>query len=349
MTEVGRAKPDTTRASSRVAWVDVARIFAAFTIVVHHVLGGLFARDLLPEWLGSANESWDVNLRGAVPVFAFMSGVFALRTVRAPFGRFLDRLGRRVLWPLVVWSLISVTLSVVAGDRTQWELGFGDLLTLPWQPVLQLWYLHVLIVYLLVLWIVSRLRFGSVVLVVLAAASVVALAVGLDEGTYLPWRLASMAPYFVAGALLGEPLLHRVAELDVRIALGAATVASVVAVSLVVGLEDFVDDVWSAPLGLVPIVVVVMAARLAVAGGLGVDRLVWLGQRSLTIYVGHVIPAAAVRAGLLEVGIETWQIHLVLGVAAGLVVPIVLEQLSVRLRVPLFQLPNDRLRAAPGG
>jgi hypothetical protein len=54
------------------------------------------------------------------------------------------------------------------------------------------------------------------------------------------------------------------------------------------------------------------------------------------------------RMILLQIGIQNWIVHIFIGVAAALVVPILIQEISVRIKFPyLFEWKRSR-PAAPG-
>jgi peptidoglycan/LPS O-acetylase OafA/YrhL len=72
-----------------------------------------------------------------------------------------------------------------------------------------------------------------------------------------------------------------------------------------------------------------------------------LGTYSLPIFLAHMLVGAATRLALLALGIQHWTIHIVLGVAAALVLPVLLQELSVRVGFPyVFELPAGGRTAA---
>lgn len=94
--------PPPPAGNSHLAWVDALRIFACFLVVVAHccdpVIGG-FGDGF------SSGVFWGSLVRPCVPLFAMISGVL-LFPVTTDMGTFYSRRLKRILIPLVVWSLV---------------------------------------------------------------------------------------------------------------------------------------------------------------------------------------------------------------------------------------------------
>lgn len=91
--------------AARLAWPDSLRIASIAAVVVLHSAAPLLLRDSAAEplawWVGNA---WDSAVRWCVPVFVMLSGALLLGRDESII-RFFSRRVRRVLVPLIVWSV----------------------------------------------------------------------------------------------------------------------------------------------------------------------------------------------------------------------------------------------------
>jgi peptidoglycan/LPS O-acetylase OafA/YrhL len=86
-----------------------------------------------------------------------------------------------------------------------------------------------------------------------------------------------------------------------------------------------------------------MLARTALVRPLG-----FLGERSLEIFLAHVVATSLTRNLLSGLGVDEVWVHLVLGSAAGVLVPLGLWSAGRRLGFPwLFQLPTALRATTP--
>lgn len=91
---------------NRTPWVDILRIAACFLVVLSHSCDFFVARfdENAAEFL--SGSAWGSLVRSCVPLFVMISGVLLL-PVKEPSGVFYKKRLSKVVWPLVVWSLLT--------------------------------------------------------------------------------------------------------------------------------------------------------------------------------------------------------------------------------------------------
>ncbi len=101
--------PDTLTPKSHIAWVDLLRIMACLAVLVSHSCDPFVAQagNNPGEYL--AGVSWGSLVRWCVPLFVMISGVLLL-PVKQDMGTFYKRRLKRILLPLVFWSLLLPVL-----------------------------------------------------------------------------------------------------------------------------------------------------------------------------------------------------------------------------------------------
>ncbi len=146
---------------SHIGWVDILRIVACFLVVMAHCCDpfvGKFGADETEFLSGAFIGSF---MRTCVPLFVMISGVLLL-PVKMDMGQFYSRRMKRVLIPLVIWSLITpffyyfylsnvesvnVGLESVADGHT-WSGTLNKLYTFVFNfnyDTVPLWYLYMLV------------------------------------------------------------------------------------------------------------------------------------------------------------------------------------------------------------
>jgi fucose 4-O-acetylase-like acetyltransferase len=247
-----------------------------------------------------------------MPLFFFLSGLLAARSVAESTTSFIAARVRTVAYPYVVWSvlqaLVLIALSPLTRDRPDGTL----LLRLPLHPLMQFWFLYALFAMSLIFagLHVLGLRGRGVALVSVALYAIVPFA-------GLRWEVAQAIGvffvYFGAGVWLSPRLLGE--ERPGLGPAGAGVLLALLAVMVALGL----DERWaSRPLAAAAGIAATMSAAAAIsaAGRLGFFH-AW-GRSSLPIYVAHLIPVIGCRVVLLRLGMTNALVHLVAGLAAGL-------------------------------
>lgn len=368
MTEV--AKPDTLPpAKTRVEWVDYAKGLSILFVVVYHVWNGIMMRSAQipsPEaWYDPINRGFEMM---RMPLFFFVSGLFVGRSAQKEAGRFVvDKLGA-IVWPYVIWSIIHVlvtlALAKVSGGKSEFSLS-----QLPYylaiDPVAQFWFLYVLFLSLMLYLLLAKLRtptwaiLGVGLGLMLLKLNVDLSRVGFEASGH-KISLARWGPfyqvmnffiYMALGAVLAPVLLKKLNKQQTLLLLGGLIAAvAIIVVSIAVGdpklvRRDAAVELirgFRVPLGIV-------FALISVAGALCAAELMErarsfafvrsMGRFSLYIFVMHVIFAAGVRTILLKAGVNSFAIHMIVGLVVGIGVPILVAVVVKRLKLTwLFTL-----------
>lgn len=144
---------------SHIAWVDFLRILACFLVVLAHCCD-----PFVGSFDGSFNFKsavfWGSLVRPCVPLFAMISGVL-LFPVTLEMGAFYSRRLKRVLVPLIVWSLVLPLLYFgyfaagvqtaspnIVMDTYTWSATVGKLYTFFFNfnyDTTPLWYVYMLV------------------------------------------------------------------------------------------------------------------------------------------------------------------------------------------------------------
>lgn len=273
-------------ASSRLAWVDIAK--------------GLCMVAVVALWVGRSmnwNAGWIVPFETfarpfRMPDFFLLSGLFVGAVLHRPWRSYLDTKVLHYAYFLVLWTLILVPV-LWLGSSAQRPAGLSEALGLLayrlYKPEAMLWFILMLPVF----FVVTRLIQALPVLLVLPAA---ALAMALQPHSGIPpldW-FTKYYVFFYAGhvlsarvlALAGWAASHRLAALGL-LALWAPLNAWFTS-------GPHADDGAGLLLfGFLGIGAVVLLASL-LSGWRAVAPLRWLGAQSIVVYLGFFIPMLAI-------------------------------------------------------
>lgn len=288
--------------TARVGWPDVAKGLCIVLVVLWHVVTK-HAIDV--PGAGPVTHAWaTLNaqlLPLRMPLFFLISGMFAGRAIQAADGVSWRRRAGRLLAVYVMWVLIQTAVLALTPDvdtaraTDGWEL----LAQLTISPT-NLWYLLALAAYLGVARLTRDLPTAFVLPVAFAVAVFAAAGLIPDLGNL--WQVGQNLFFFLAGLRLRDPVARFASSTGILRALSLVVgYVGAAAVVGVVGMRQW-PGVWP------------MLAVIAVACGVAVCALVdrraqflarplrWVGQRTLPIYVLHMIPLALIDAGLRATG-----------------------------------------------
>lgn len=128
---------DTPR--ERIVWLDTAKGISIALVVLLHAMSVATVH----AWPLDMANKWLVLLR--MPLFFFISGVFAQGLLRRPWKQLLATRVATLLWVFVVWSVITfLTVELVRQIRAGESLDFSTLLRIFIEPPATLWFIYAL-------------------------------------------------------------------------------------------------------------------------------------------------------------------------------------------------------------
>ncbi|MEV4736568.1 MULTISPECIES: acyltransferase family protein [unclassified Microbacterium] len=321
--------------SARVGWPDVAKGLCIILVVLWHVVTK-HAIDV--PGAGPVTDAWaTLNaqlLPLRMPLFFLISGMFAGRAVLAPDGASWRRRAGRLLSVYVLWVLIQTAVLALAPDfdtaraTDGWEL----LAQLTISPT-NLWYLLALAAYLGIARLTRELPTAFVLPVAFAVASFAAAGLLPDLGNL--WQVVQNLFFFLAGLRLRDPVVRFAASTGILRALAlTAAFAGATAVVGVLGMRAW-PGVWPVLAGVAVACGVAVCALIDRHAAVLARPLRWIGQRTLPIYVLHMIPLALIDQALRASG---WRAIPVVEAIAPVVLTAVVIALCLALHAALIRV-----------
>ena len=313
----------------RVGWVDDARGIGIVLVVVGHTLPGLWNAGVIGDG-GPQRFLVDWIYAFHMPLFFFLSGLFATRAADEPYRALVATKLRTIAYPYVVWSILQTLMQVALSGLTNKPASPWSLLTVAWLPIMQFWFLYALFLIVLVVGALQRLGARPPLIAALAAALYAYPHWGTLGSWGVAYSVANHMLYFAAGLLVAASLPAWVARLTpARAALVMVAGFGGIALAVAAGAQHgAVRTPLLALLGTAA--TLALAATLHRTGRTGVLG-AW-GRSSLQIYVGHSMASAGYRIALQRVlGVTAAAPHVVGGIAVGLLAPLALNWLCERL------------------
>jgi len=310
--------------------VDVARLAALVLVMFGHCAlllatidtDGLRIGNLLGELPAITPITWVVQVMPLFFLAGGAAGAYGWRT-GTPWGTWLftraQRLCRPVFWYLAAWTVGILVARIILGAESAAALGR--------ECVALLWFLGVYLVVLGFVPLLTRLRTGSAVVVVVAsllaataAVDWIRFAVGTPESGLANYVIVWLIPVVIGVAyarrLIG-PLVALAAAVIAFAAQVSLAVAGIYEVSLVVTGAERISNV-SPPTLLLALQCTWMSCVFVAAAG-AIRRLaerprIWYvvavgNGAAMTLYLWH-IPAIAVAAFALHaVGLDAYDVH----------------------------------------
>lgn len=324
-------------APTRDQSIDVARGITIIAIVLGHVVLGLTAAGMQPF------EHSEGVLRGLyllrLPTLAYLSGLFISRGVaRSGLGGFATSRLLMFGWLYVLWSVIQGVVKALAGSLTNSPGSWGDVLRL-WIPEGQLWFLPWLMAVTMVAVVARPWASRTRAMLSVVGAGVLAIAVWGVEPMWVFTRGWSLLAPFMLGCAM-TPKLHarvfRPLVVSWRVVVVSGAIWLLVSMSAAAvppttgGLPRTPAGIALGVLGCIAGTAACLALSALLARTPVRAVLAPIGRRSLEIFLAHIVVAAGARVLLAEAGLGVPMVHLVLGVALGVLVPMALAVLAER-------------------
>lgn len=324
-----------------VNWVDHAKGIGIVLVVYGHVSDGLF-RAGIPFSEAAFRIPYDVIYTFHMPLFFFLSGLFfpASWQRRGSLGLIRSKVDT-IVYPYVVWSLIQGLVEVALSRYTNRQTTLMDILSFPWHPRQQFWFLYALFFTFVAAciayrWLPARRR----PLILALAVAAFLLKDHVPRLITMYYLAANSVFFFIAAAL------PRLADKPYRIGTGAF-IACLLAFAAVQALFSWARPMLPQPwfnAALLIVGVVSIACTIAASSWFSQRGGVWLallGKHSLAIFLMHTLAASGVRIILHKfVGNDDLVLHLALGTFIGLGAPLLAVMLLERWNVQgLFSAP----------
>lgn len=321
------AAPATDVPSGRAAGADIARALGISLVVAGHALIGV--ERALGE---TAAGRFAVVLIYAVhmPLFFFLSGLFARTALSEPPRAFARRLATRFAWPYLLWSLVILGFHAHFSDVTNTQVATVNPLRVLWAPPAIMWFLYVLAASLI---LARGLRpFSPAVIRALGAALVLA---GPCLDAWLLPHLRFTGIFLLATTLDPGSIRRAAASPGLRIAalLCLATGAAFAAMAASTPIPGYPAAEFRYLPAAAGGILLAIAASDALARTPLAGPLASLGRRTMPIFLTHILVLAALRIVLLHAHVSDRGLILALIVPAGLLLPVAAAVIARRLGV----------------
>lgn len=322
--------------------IETARAIAVIALVSFHVIGGGSGGGLDVGYPHPLRYYADLLVDIRMPLFAFIAGaVYAMKPVPPQhLGRFIVGKLRRLALP----GMTAITIFLIFATA----MGTDDWLSGPfWQPYLHsyaiFWFLQAMLLIFAVYGTADILSEGRVLMPALVASALaVMLGWRIPSDVMAADRVTTLLFYVLLGIAF---MRHRAMVLVHRRAfLAAALMAAVTGLVLnlsILGQSGALStdrlDLQSLLFGTGLCVTALLALPV-------IDRLRWLGAFSLTIYLYHILATSAARRALSAAGVESPWLHVTIGTAAGILLPVCLHLMADRAAVTRLMVLGLRPR-----
>ena len=328
--------------AKREASYELAKGIGIILVVYGHVVRGVDSAGLQPS--SAMLLSVDLVYTFHMPLFFFLSGLFLAHSLnsRGRPGLIANKVDT-LIYPYILWSLLQGGIEIILSKFTSGSVTVMEVLSFLWAPRAQFWFLYILFLIFIISALVYRNQSKWTLWIVFGCTAILKIFLSrLPDVAHLPFIFNYMI-YFSLGALLAThmPLLFKY---DKIVALISGTLFVVCQYAVHSGRLEWTgtfNDLIGAVLAIVSIVFTVslssVLSKFRAARFLAVT-----GQKSMHIYLMHILIGSGVRVGLQKVfHVSHPVIHIILGCIFALLLPIWFANLfdTSKRRLYLFSPP----------
>lgn len=312
------ATPQTT---ARGAALETMRAVAVLLLVSYHVIGSNAGAGLHLSYPAPMRIFADFLIDVRMPFFAFVAGyVYALRPVTAGrYSKFITGKFRRLYIPGAIASaLFAIAATLIASKSAQNPADFWEIFFFPY---MHYWFLQAILVIFIFFGALDALLHGRGTVGLFLASCVVFLFDFFVPGNLMSINQAMyLLPFFLLGVVYirFKPAFLAAAGWLVPVCVMvilAASAINFITLQNTGRMSMDRQDLQSLAMGLSGC----MAAIIALPS---VPQLEKIGPYAFTIYLYHVFGTAGMRMSLDGLGITSLSFHLILGLVAGIALPI---------------------------
>jgi fucose 4-O-acetylase-like acetyltransferase len=306
--------------SGRQDWLDCTRGLGILFVVVAHTWRGLIDSDIM-QWTATMRVIDTTVYSFHMPLFFFLAGITgASALTKEKFVSIRSKI-RSVAYPYLLWSFIVGGLLLVTGKNAHTSFTWADMVAIPWHPIQQFWFLQTLFAIQILTLLVSRRR--TIFLVALGGFIISSSLLSHDR---LLFNWLHFLIFFAAG-------VHFSSYKSSVLTKNSALAAILFALAIVIGIATRQHYTGWAFLPAAAVGIFLMmqcGTTLASSSYAFAFRL--LGQRSMTIYVAHILVASGLRVVMVKLGVPLVPaLYLTLCAGAGVLLPLAFHSVLQKL------------------
>jgi fucose 4-O-acetylase-like acetyltransferase len=344
----------------RDASLDIAKAVAIVAIVFGHVWRGLDAAGMIDD--ATMFHAVDTSIyMWHLTVFAFTAGLFVQRGMlrEGPWRYACDR-NSAFIWLYLTWTVVQGAVKLVAGSVVNTPTSVPDLMQV-WIPDSQLWFFGWIALMMILAAVAQPWQSAVRGWLIIGAVTVGSIVIWGWNGPFIGSQGLALSAYFlVALWWRGDRVLRVLAAVPAQaLAILAVVGTGVVAVTAAtasgttptVGFEtrtvtSVAIGVTVSTIGLIAVLALSRLISLTAAG----RWVAFIGERSLVIFVAHIVFGSGIRIVLARTGVDTVVVQALIGTVAGVAGPLVLYRLAQRFHFGwLFDAPPWLKRTVGSG
>ena len=317
-------------------WVDYAKAIGIIIVVYGHVARGLYNAGIpMDKNLHLLIDTFIYSFH--IPLFFFLSGLYFVKSLNSRTTKqFVFNKIDTLVYPYLLWSIIQGTVEAFLASHTNGNVTYTEVFSLLWQPRAQFWFLYALAL----VFIFSLLLYRYFNITKINVLLLIGLSLYLIKG-YLPFSIYTnyICSYFIYFSLgmYFQQYNSKITFSNSMLLLVIILFITFQYITLFHSIDNFnVLDSIKLLKTILSIAAVVFISKLLSKTNL--QFIAHIGKAFMAIYLLHILAGSSIRVFLQKVlGNNIFEVHLILGILAGIIVPIFCVYYSKKLRLPFIE------------
>jgi fucose 4-O-acetylase-like acetyltransferase len=323
--------------NQRETWVDYAKAIGIILVVYGHVARGLHNSQItMNEHFYKLADNFVYSFH--MPLFFFLSGLYFVKSFNKRTAKeFAFSKIDTLVYPYILWSLIQGITEAKLSTYTNGTVTYAEVFALLWEPRAQFWFLYALALIFLFSAIIYRYVKINKTSTFLLMSFLLLIGKGYFPFTLYTNYIFTYLIYFALGMFFQER--------NIKTKLRKTSI--VVCITLLFFTSQYLT-LWQAELFRNMVVIASLLNSMISIGFVIVISLLLskfnlvtlqlIGHSSMAIYLLHILTGSSVRVALQKIAdISLYEIHLIIGLLAGVFAPILLVYLSKKIRLPFIE------------
>lgn len=328
--------------NKRIIWVDNVKNIAFILVALGHLLQGLIKAGIMQN---SAEFTFFNTFIYTfhVPLFFICSGYLYQKTTAVndlkSYGNNVLKKALALGIPYFVFSIISFLLKVIFSDNVNSQAG-GFIETMFTDPVPPFWFLYTLFIIFLIM-PTAKSRKSAAVMFGISAVFLCAVIASLDfipqSAFYIQfvYKTALYLVWFVLGILLAEVPLEKIFSPFWIISFIAAGIAVYFSINAKMQNNYLVKYA----IGILACFGVIGTIGWIFRKNVQSSLFRFLAKYSMSVFLMHTIFSAGIRSVLLKVGITNSALHIIAGLIASFILPIIAQIIMEKIHLDFVIYP----------
>ncbi|WP_338347947.1 acyltransferase [Fructobacillus tropaeoli] len=308
--------------NKRIEWVDVAKAIGILLVVYGHVILGVHDAGVWGNTF-SYRLQHSVIYATHMPLFFFLSGIFAVKWVQRVAKTAIWQKAKTLLIPYFVWGIVQAVVMQVFSKSTNNGQGLGNAVQLPFMPYAQFWFLYDLFWIFMVYYLFLHVFKLSTKWYIGFAA--VMFLISPFMGVWEFWRIFYYMIFFALGTLV---LNHSDLLDKVNIWLNLILVVILHLIYFFVSMPTALHNAFSFFVAMSGVVLLINLSKHIKSSAID-----YVGRNSMAIFLLHIIFTAGTRIVFTKLGLDNLYIQLIAGLFMGMLAPLVVLEITRKMKI----------------